>query len=298
LGGLLGGEQKETFEVPKDVAALVEGLKVSTENTLNQAIGRLDVEVPPGYKLGVEGEKKKDRLLDDKILSGDPRQVERSDRELARIFVEMLQPIADGLVVVFRTKKLVAAAKKAWKLADEEATVISFPEKSKSAFAEEFGTPMQFERALKRANCKCLLVVAPYLDQLRLVKQLSDNVKDSMGIMLLNARIHGINRKMLKLPPSLKRELQATFVPSYHVRFLNRKNSLLFHMMGKEGPAPWIVAQQRELIGGQPVTQEVLRADAEPTAPELDKAFTEYDSKEQSAADKFLDLVDKDKISR
>lgn len=301
LGGIFGGDEgEETFEVPKDVSALVSGLKASTENTLNQAIGRLDVELPPAYQLGVEGQKKKGRLLNDKVLKDDRREVARGDRELARVFVEMMQPVADGLVVAFRTKSLARKAEKEWKLTSGEGKIISFPEKVKSAFAEEVGAPIQFRRALNNANCQCLIVVAPYLDQLRLVNELSNEVQDKMGIFLLNARIHGVDRTTLKMPPRLRRELCNTFKPTYHVRFLdaNRKNSLLFHMMGQESGSPWIVAQQRELIGGQPVTQEVLRADNQPTSEEIAKAFEAYDAKEKDVGEKFVDLVDKDKISR
>jgi len=301
LGGIFGdGEEEEAFEVPKDVAALVAGLKESTENTLNQAISRMDVELPPTYQLGVEGKKKQGRLLDGKIVKDDRKEVARGDRELARVFVEMLQPIAEGLVVVFRTKALARAAEREWKLTPGEGKIISFPEKAKSAFAEEVGAPIQFKRALDQANCQCLIVVGPYLDQLRLVNEVSNDVKDNMGIVLLNARIHGVDRTTLKIPPRLRRELRQTFVPSYHVRFLDasRKNSLIFRTTGKEAASPWIVAQQRELIGGQPVTQEVFRSDEEPTAEMIEEAFQAYEAKEKSVPDKLLDLVDKDKISR
>jgi len=297
LGGIFSDETN--IEVPKDVAAVVEGLKSSTEETLNQGISRLDIELPPAYKLGVEGDKRKSRLLSDKIESDDRAEVFKSDRELARLFVEMLQPIADGLCIAFRTKKLASEAKRIWKLEKTEGTVISFPEKlkSKSAFAQEAVNPAQFQNKLRELDCKCLVVVAPYLDQLRLVNEVSREAKDQMGILLLNARIHGVGRETLKIPPSLKRALLQTFPPSYHIRFLTRKNSMLFHMStpGSDGVAPWILAQQRELVGGQPVTQEVMRWDGEPAEQAIEEAFAEYDSQERGIGDKLLDFVDKDK---
>jgi len=281
--------------VPQDTAAVVQGLKRSTENTLNLAISRLDVEVPPAYQLGVEGDQKQGRLLDDKMAADNKREIARSDRELARIFVEMMQPVGDGLVVAFRTKALANAAKRTWKLDPSEATIISFPEKSKSAFAAEVSAPAEFRKTLSKVKCLCLLVVAPYLDQLRLVNDLSNTVGDAMGIMLLNARIHGRDRTTQKLPAKLKKEMMENFVPSYHIRFLERKNSILFHAMGGEGLSPWLVAQQRELFGGRPVTQEILRSKDEPTPAQVEQAFEEYDTKERSVTDTLLDLVDKDR---
>jgi len=288
FGDIFGGDE-EKIELPKDVAALVENIKASTEVALNNAISRLDVETPPGYKFGVEGQK--GRLLGTDLT--DRAEIVRSDRELARVFVEMLQPIGDGLVVAFRTRKLAQGAKKSWKLAAEEAKLVGFPEKPKAAFAAEFGSTIDFKNTLRDLNCQCLVVVAPRLDQLRIVSEISDSVKDQMGIILLNSRIHGIERQdTVKMPAKLRRKMQDTFVPSFHIRFLNEKNTLLFHRMG-ETESPWILARQRELIGGQPVTQEIMRSNLEPSPKEIEEALASF---EPGTTDQLLDFIDKDKV--
>ncbi|CAE8584122.1 unnamed protein product, partial [Polarella glacialis] len=276
VSGMFGGGEDEAsqFAVPKDVAALVEGLKSSTEASLNLRCSRLDVEIPPAYKLGVEGDKKKGRLLVDKI-NADDEEVARSDRELARVFVEMFLEIGPGLMIVFRNKALATAARATWKLETKtEGRVISFPETPKSAFAAEVGVPAKFMQKLTEGGCKCLIVVGPYMEQLRLIEEIGNQVQDQMGIILLNSRIHGKDRiTEKKFPARLRASLQQTYTPSYHVRFLERKNGILFRMVGADGKAPWIVAQQKELFGGQPVTQEVLRSDQEPSAAEIRAAF-------------------------
>lgn len=295
FGSLFGGDK---VGVPNDVAAVVAGLKSSTEAALNQGISRLDIELPPAYHLGVEGKDKRARLLEDKMEVDNQEAVARSDRELARVFVEMLQPVGGtGLCVAFRTKSLMQAANKAWKLQPSEGTLISFPEKAKSAFAAEVGVPTQFKQTLEQCGCMCLLVVAPYTEQLRLVHEISKDVQDEMGIVLLNARIHGKGRETTKMPSRLKTALQEEFVPSYHVRFWKeRKNGILFSMTTADGEAPWIVAKQRELIGGSVVTDEVLRTNEEPGPEEVQAAFEAFDAKERSMGDKLLDFVDKDKV--
>jgi len=134
-------------------------------------------------------------------------------------------------------------------------------------------------------------VVAPYLDQLRLVEELRDEVESNMGIILLNARIHGEGRKMIKIPPRLKKDLRTNFKPSYHVRFLgNRKNALVFHMRGEE-EQPWVLAIQRNALTGV-ATKELIRGTAPPTMDEIEEAFAEYDKRDATAQDKFLDMVD------
>ncbi|CAE7735858.1 unnamed protein product [Symbiodinium sp. KB8] len=122
LGNLVGGgEEQSKGEVPKDVAALVAGLKSSTENALNSRCSRLDVELPPSYQLGVEDKTRASaRVTGDEQKKVVLKEVARGDRELARVFVEMLSMVK-GLVVVFRTPQLEKAAKKRWRLTTDEA---------------------------------------------------------------------------------------------------------------------------------------------------------------------------------
>ncbi|CAE7224905.1 unnamed protein product, partial [Symbiodinium pilosum] len=305
IGSLFGsGEEDTKLEVPKDVEAVVAGLKSSTENALNSRCSRLDVELPPSFELGVEN---KDRAKawaageEKKVVL---KEVARGDRELARIFVEMLSVI-DGLVVVFRTPQLEKAAKKRWRLTAEEARqakVISFTSSKKSAFAAEVSGPSQFLKKLEDLDCKCLVVVAPELDQLRTIADLSKDAGDQMGIILLNARIHGSkSRKARKLPPRLLEYLQKEFEPSYHVRFLKSKkwpdNSIIFRQICPDGEGPWIVAIQRELIGGSVVTNEILRADKEPSVEDISDAFARYEASDKEPSDAIVDFLRKDRES-
>eukprot|EP00435_Cladocopium_sp_Y103_P011227 s643_g2.t3 len=249
-------------EVPKNVAEMVSGLKSSTENSLNQGCSRLDIELPPSFrKLGGSPGIGTAGTCKDLVL----KEVARGDRELARLFVEMLEAIGPGLVVAFRTSSLEKAAKKRWKLDKvNEAQVISFFDSKKSAFASEVEAPAQFNQKLKKLDCKCLLVVAPHLDQLRFVAQLSKEVQDQMGIILLNSRIFG-NRK--------------EFNPAFHVRFFENdqwpKNSMIYRQVSKSGDAPWIIAVQRQLVGGAVVTKEVLRSQERLGGTPIPMPFTE-----------------------
>lgn len=302
LGKAVGdflADDEETCEVPKDVEALVQGLKESTENTLSQGIGQIDVEIPPSFKFGVEGDKKKGRMLGSALALDNIEEVSRSDRELARLFVEMMQVMGEGIVVAFRKKSLAKQAKREWNLSPGEASVIAFPEAAKSAFAAEVGAPARFRKDLRKLGCQLLLVVAPQVDQLRIINELSKDVQDQMGIFLLNSRIHGRGRKTIKIPTRLKTDLQKVFAPTYHVRFLGdeqRKNGVLFHRMLSDGPGEWVLAQQREILGGQPVTSDVLRTKQEPTEEAIQNAFKEFDKRERDFGDKVLDFVDKDNL--
>eukprot|EP00933_Yihiella_yeosuensis_P059375 TRINITY_DN6059_c0_g1_i1.p1 TRINITY_DN6059_c0_g1~~TRINITY_DN6059_c0_g1_i1.p1 ORF type:complete len:401 (+),score=54.25 TRINITY_DN6059_c0_g1_i1:81-1283(+) len=298
LGDLFGGAPEFEYEIPKKVDAVLAGLKQSTEVMLNLRNDRLDIELPPGYRLGVEGNAK-GRLYEAGSLKDD---IDAADRELARVFAEMLQPIGAGIVIAFRTKALVRAAKKKWKHEMDEGKLMSFPE-SKFAFATEVGSE-QFIKQMLESNCQCLLVVAPRIEQLRVVEELSKAVGNQMGIFLLNARVRGESSdvgksgKSGRLPTRLHQFLKGTFKPSYHIRFLPfRKNALLFRMQGTEKQVPWIVAQQRQLPGGIAITNEVLRKDSEeePDEEEISAAFKAYDARPAEMSDTLVELLAKDK---
>ncbi|CAK9024299.1 Hypothetical protein SCF082_LOCUS16565 [Durusdinium trenchii] len=197
-------------------------------------------------------------------------EVERGDRELARLYVEMLSQLGPGLVVAFRSSNLERAAKKRWRLTPEEARLwTSFVDSKKSAFSSEVEAPTQFRKKLQGLDPKCLVVVAPQVEQLRVVAELSQEVGDQMGLILLNARLFGQTRRV-KTPAKLRSQLIQEFNPAYHLRFFQKsdwpKNSMIYREAGtfwnkvsKSGESPWIVAVQRQLVGGAVVSKEVLR---------------------------------------
>eukprot|EP00929_Paragymnodinium_shiwhaense_P034816 TRINITY_DN188_c0_g2_i1.p1 TRINITY_DN188_c0_g2~~TRINITY_DN188_c0_g2_i1.p1 ORF type:complete len:393 (-),score=105.11 TRINITY_DN188_c0_g2_i1:100-1278(-) len=301
-GDMFGGgddeeDESKPVEVPEDVAAMVNGMKAATTEVLNQGISRLDIEAPPSFKFGVEGDK--GRLLEE-LGEDDRKELVRSDREMARLFVEMLQPIGPGLCIAFRNKAMAERARKIWKLQPGEGNIISFPEKAKNAFSTEMGGPIQFKSKLRDLNCQCLIAVGPYIEELRIINEIDKEVRDQMGIIMLNSRIFGRGRKTQKLPATLKADLLEAFLPAYHVRFLEQKNTLLFHMVKGTEPErqPWIIAKQRELIGGRTVTEEIARMAKEPGPKKIAKILDDFASKEKDTKDQVLDLLDKDTLLR
>eukprot|EP00930_Biecheleria_cincta_P084452 TRINITY_DN73917_c0_g1_i1.p1 TRINITY_DN73917_c0_g1~~TRINITY_DN73917_c0_g1_i1.p1 ORF type:complete len:398 (+),score=83.03 TRINITY_DN73917_c0_g1_i1:36-1229(+) len=304
----IAGKDDFVAKVPDDVDALVDGLKTSTEASLNNwRCSRLDVELPSAFQLGVEASdkgKKKSALVDDETLQElqrNKKEVNRGNRELARIFVEMLKPIGAGLVVAFRTKKQAEFAEDLWELKPEDGKVIAFPGRSKKgAFvAEEVKTDKFKKKVVEDLKCQCLLVVAPRMEELRIIDEIGRSVQDQMGIILLNSRIFGENRDDgATLPASMKRRLRQEYMPSYHMRFLRqqRKNGLLFHMAGPDGTAPWILAQQRALVGGvKTVSDEVYRSERGPSLDDVEASFAAHDRRKRGVSDTIVDLLDSNK---
>jgi Domain of unknown function (DUF1995) len=94
--------------LPRDVKEAVSSCRGAVQNALQKQISRMVVEFPAGTKFGVERVPKnaKSQLLQD---------VQRSDRELARLFVEMFQPVGgENIAVVFVDDDLAALARNKW----------------------------------------------------------------------------------------------------------------------------------------------------------------------------------------
>ena len=100
--------------LPRDVKEAVSKCRAATQEALKSQISRMDIEFPVGTKFGVEKTKK----TKSSPVSDAPTKtiLDQSDRELARLFVEMFQPVGgDHLCVVFNDQGLADLAKKQWK---------------------------------------------------------------------------------------------------------------------------------------------------------------------------------------
>ncbi|VEU37379.1 unnamed protein product [Pseudo-nitzschia multistriata] len=118
-----GDESKE--ELPRDVKEAVSNCRQATQTALQKRISRMDIEFPVGTDFGVEkkakpkgGGRRRRQAGGDTDTSGGPTQsmLDRSNRELARLFVEMFQPVGgDNIVVSFADSELADLAKANWK---------------------------------------------------------------------------------------------------------------------------------------------------------------------------------------
>jgi Domain of unknown function (DUF1995) len=103
--------------LPRDVKEAVAACRAATQRALQDRVSRMDIEFPVGTKFGIEPSPKK--KSDSKATAAAPTlaDLERSNRELARIFVEMFQPVGGGnrIVVAFATAELADAAQRQWR---------------------------------------------------------------------------------------------------------------------------------------------------------------------------------------
>ncbi|CAN0290514.1 unnamed protein product [Ascophyllum nodosum] len=100
---------KPSQPVPRNVKDTVSSLRAAVQEGLKARQSRMDVDLPIAARLGVE-------VTDDdkNKKTATAADVERSDRELARLFLEMFDVIGEQVVVAFPTDEEAQKAENVW----------------------------------------------------------------------------------------------------------------------------------------------------------------------------------------
>ena len=116
------GGESDKEELPRDVKEAVTNCREATQQALQNRLSRMDIEFPVGTDFGVEKKNKpkggRRKRPTEEGSDGAPTMItlDRSNRELARLFVEMFQPVGgENIVVSFVDNELADVAKKSWK---------------------------------------------------------------------------------------------------------------------------------------------------------------------------------------
>jgi len=246
-------------------------LKNSMQIMVKSGFSRVDVDLPAGLRLGLESGSNMDPF----ILSEDvpKEQVTLADRELARLFLAMFKVMKKRMTIAFRTPGQASAAKKAWGKAVGHARVVGIGKGSKKGAFGSQDPGANFIRSVKEVGDGFVVVVAPRAEQLLTIAKAAEEVGDKTCLILLNARLRGLQRG-----DPLREELASIFNPAFHVRLVGSRGQGLVYRTLKDGlmdgfmGSPWVLAE-RSLPST--LAQEVSQSGEEPTADEIRAAFPE-----------------------
>jgi len=256
----------------------------------------MDIEFPVGTKFGVEknsgSAKKRGRKLasavDDPSESGITKDLlDTSDRELARLFVEMFQPVGgQAITVVFSDNSLADAAQQKWKGdAGAECRVVSttrgkkrksvlkgmggpkktkkkkgFAAKMNDEFSDETSGPFKLPE-----NCEVAIFVAPTAKDLITVDRICKDVGMGTLVILLNARLDLVdNFGSEEMKDFFFDEFEKVFYLS-----IAPQDAAPGCLMHRSYPNDWIVARKPKI--GQPKT--IGTFDQRPGEDECREAF-------------------------
>ena len=315
-----GGGDDGREELPRDVKEAVSNCRQATQTALQNRLSRMDIEFPVGTDFGVEkktkpkgGRRRRQSAaaaMSDDDGGGDERRegaptqsmLDRSNRELARLFVEMFQPVGgDNIVVSFVDNERADVAKKSWKNdAGASCRVLAMnrrpggggktgkKKKRKKVMTSARGFAAKMAAEIEEDgggggsqagsgrgpfklpdNTEVALFVAPGPKELVVIEKICDSVGMGTLVVLLNARLDRISNFGTDAAEKLFRE---EFEPVFSLAAAPQEeapNCLLYRAY----PGDWVLARKPSV--GRPKT--ILSRSDKPTREDCQEAFDELE---------------------
>jgi Domain of unknown function (DUF1995) len=316
ISNLFGGTTKQQQAVPslpRDVKEAVAKCRQATQAALQNRISRMDIDFPVGTKFGIEKSKNSKAKRNLNINENKPTKIDfdRSDRELARIFVEMFQPVGnDRIVVAFKDMESADNAKLQWKDDVGNCGQVMSLDRRKSSAArkklkkEQKSKPNFFAAKMAAEiesnddtttsetagpfqlpdNTEVAIFVAPGQTELPIIEKICQSVGMGTLVILLNARKHSSITNFGSAGAA--KLFQEEFVSVFHLGSASQDvapGCLLYHAYDSNGTtnesAPWILARKPTI--GQPKTILVTS----PSPPTIDECKVAYETSVEGLSD-------------
>jgi len=306
FGGGGGDDSKE--ELPRDVKEAFKNCRQATQKALQNRLSRMDVEFPVGSDFGVEkkskpkgGRQRRGQAGadgSDASISGGPTQstLDRSNRELARLFVEMFQPVGgSNIVATFVDDELADLAKTNWKNdAGASCRVLAMnrrpggaakknKKKGKKVLTSARGFAAKMAAEVEDTpevgnnqssgrgpfklppNTEVALFVAPGPKELIVIEKICETVGMGTLVVLLNARLDKVTNFGTEATEKLFKEDFETVFSLAAAPQQEAPSCLLYRAY----PGDWVLARKPNV--GRPKT--ILSLSDKPTKEECRQAF-------------------------
>mmetsp|Transcript_6013 Transcript_6013/g.14567 ORF Transcript_6013/g.14567 Transcript_6013/m.14567 type:complete len:366 (-) Transcript_6013:38-1135(-) len=302
-----GNNDSNLEELPRDVKEAVTNCRQATQTALQNRLSRMDIEFPVGTDFGVEKKTKpkggrrrrQASAVEDEPEAGAPTQstLDRSNRELARLFVEMFQPVGgENIVCTFVDNELADLAKNFWKNdAGAQCRVLAMNRRpgggskkkkkgkkvltSARGFAAKLAAEVEDDTDTSTGSgrgpfelppkTEVALFVAPGPKELIVIEKICKTAGMGTLVVLLNARLDKINNFGTDTTEELfKKEFESVFSLAAAPQE-EAPNCLLYRAY----PGDWILARKPNV--GRPKT--ILSQSEKPAAEVCGKAFDELE---------------------
>lgn len=289
ISNVFGGSEKDHQSLPKDVKEAVSKCRTATQEALKQRLSRIQIEFPVGTKFNVEQTPKNNKVGEKQGPTQE--EFQRSDRELARLFVDMFQPVGgDQIAVVFNDANLADLAKKKWKGDPTARSVIlsldrrksKYTSKKKSTGSKRKGFASKLAQEMDDSSsvdgqtpsgpfqlpesCQVCLFVNPGPKEFIIIEKICSQVGMETLVILLNARTSSVASWG---SPAAKTLFLDVFETVFYLGAAPQNeapNCLLFHFYPNK---VWTLARKPAV--GPP--QTVQDFDHQPTPKECAAAF-------------------------
>jgi hypothetical protein len=282
FGGIGGSnnnkkDSDKTDNLPRDVKDAVTRCREATQEALKGQISRMDIEFPVGTKFGVEKTPKGNKMM--KEGAPNPNFLEQSDRELARLFVEMFQPVGgENIVVAFTEQSSADMAKKKW---DDGFTSRVMAMNRKKSNKNKKNKPKGFAAKLAAEvedtpgdssgpfelpqGTEVAIFVTPGPKELVVIEKICNQVGMGTLVVLLNARLSKVSNFGTDDAAKLfTQDFEPVFCLSAAPQAV-APDCLLYRAY----PGEWVLARKPKV--GQP--KPLLSQKAKPTIEECQEAY-------------------------
>lgn len=245
---------KDPVDVPLNASALSNRLQDVIFTVVEKGLPQVDIDLPPGLILGVEGEEP-DELEPKKCSKEEEFQ---GDRELAGGLVQFFYEFKNtvNLCVLFRNRAMATIARGTW--GDfGKARVVGFPPARQMEI--EGDSVLSLAQLLR--NRPFVAAVAPRARQLKALQELSEAKDVKMLLILLNARVRCRSEDCT----DIRKDVAFASNPVFHVSFAGPKGEGLLY---KSINTPWVLVRRED-------GKELWRGDDEPTKEVVRNAMKE-----------------------
>jgi hypothetical protein len=280
FGGIIGNKETQQQEqLPKDIKDAVTKCQQSVQKALSARISRMEIEMPVGANFGIEDNsnnnnkqsKKNKRDYDKDDTTGlTMTKLDTSNRELARLFVEMFQPLGGShICAIYNTEDLANEARLRWSnnLA-VECNIVALDRKGRRSrkgskpnkkvnkgfaaiLAEELDDDASGPFTLPKET-EVAIFIAPGPKELIAIERICNDVGMGTCIILLNARLSSSLMGDVKYTTDAARTLfTREFEPVWTLTCAPQDVApgCLLH---RAYPGPWILARKPKV--GPPKT--------------------------------------------
>ena len=224
--GKVFGDSTQEQQLPKDVKDAISKCRGAVQKSLENRMSRMEIEMPVGANFGVEKKKSNRRKSSLASLTNDSNEGEEgltmekldtSNRELARLFVEMFQPLGgQHITAVFNNEILADEARQLWGGdLSAECNIVAIDRKMKKSrgglmgggkkkkkkamgFASKMAEELEDDGAsgpfVLPKGTEVALFVAPGPKELISIERICNEVGMGTCVILLNARLSRVEK--------------------------------------------------------------------------------------------------------
>lgn len=185
---------------PVQIRSVVSKMTSSCQKALENRVSRMEVELPPAVDWGVEI--KKSNGGSTATTNSNLEKIRKSNREAARLFIEMFAVLSSTTVVLFPSEIEAIEARNSWQSFKGQCLSMDAPTKSAKGYgklrsrrfsAEEQEAVLLGDDGIYiPEGCEVVIIAGPRAKDFKAIRKMSDKLGEGVCIIALNGRFETV----------------------------------------------------------------------------------------------------------